>query len=195
MKSKSLIKGRTRAKRELPKYLEEKDALTLLQTPYKAHIDHILMIWTGLHGLRASEIINLRVKDINLEERYLTVRQGKGGKDRIVPLSPELCTELSKYIKIFELSPESRLWDITRQGLYSIVRRYGKLSGIEERRGDPVTPHTLRHTYGVASVNAGIDIRTLQKTMGHSDLSTTAIYLDVTARDVREKYRSNPLQW
>lgn len=188
-------KTRTRAKKTHPKYLTADQAKRLIDTPYKNRPHHRLAIWTGLHGLRASEIINLEARDLDLTRGFIFVREGKGGKDRLVPMTAGYEKEIKEYLELRELQPQDRLFPMTRQGLYQMIKRYGGLSGIEKERGEPVTVHSLRHTYGVQSVLAGVDLRSLQRAMGHSSLEITAIYLEMTAEDLKKAYEKNPLPY
>lgn len=184
-------------RKELPKvYLTAEEAQKLLVAPYKTDPAHRLVIHTGLHGLRATEIINLQVKDVDLEERTICVRQGKGKKDRIVPATPDYCDNIRHYTEQHDLKPVDKLFSIgTRQHLYQIIRRYGKRSGLEEAKGQPITVHSLRHTYAVLSLKSGVNLRSLQMALGHASLDTTAIYLDLLAADLQEDYRNHPLPY
>jgi integrase/recombinase XerD len=133
-------------------------------------------------GLRVSEVVHLRVADIDSARMVVQVRQGKGQKDRLVPLSAVLLAELRAY------------WQRYRPTAYLFPGRYGRdyLHAGALQRGfakrvrplglaKHVTLHTLRHSYATHLLEAGVDVVTLQRLLGHRDLSTTARYLHVQA--------------
>jgi len=132
-------------------------------------------------GLRVSEITNLQAQDIDRERMVIHVRCGKGAKDRYVPLSERLLVELNQYFKAFR--PTSWLFPGRRPGLpltscavQYICRRAGEDAGLAKR----VTPHMLRHTFATHLLEDGEDLRTIQVLLGHSRLSSTAVYLHVS---------------
>jgi predicted RNA-binding protein with TRAM domain len=141
-------------------------------------------------GLRESEVINLQRKDFHFDEELLFIREGKGQKDRVVPLNHAVLKDMAlKYAK--DLQPDDKLFDITRHGVYGLVKRYAKRAEIERN----VHPHQLRHSFAVYSLKSGVDLRSLQKMLGHSRLETTAIYLQLTAGDLLEVTRNHPLPY
>jgi integrase/recombinase XerD len=135
-------------------------------------------------GLRLSEVVSLRVEDIDSRRMALRVRQGKGRKDREVMLSPRLLTVLRLYWQV--VRPGGYLFpgrDPDRPLSHSAVQRACKAalrrSGLTKR----ISPHSLRHSFATHLLEAGADVRTIQILLGHSHLSTTARYTHVsTAR-------------
>jgi integrase/recombinase XerD len=137
-------------------------------------------------GLRINELLQLRVADIDSARMVVVVRQGKGRKDRLMPLSPRLLTELRAYWRqdrpamwLFPgLVPDRPLTDGTFhrwfQGL--VVR-----AGFRKR----VTCHTLRHSFATHLLEAGVDLATLQALLGHSHLRATICYLHVSTRQLK----------
>lgn len=143
-------------------------------------------------GLRVSELVNLKLRDISFEAGYLRV-VGKGSKERIVPVNHRAVEKIKKYIKEFRLLllkrrrseyvfVTGRGLPMTRQRFWQTMRGYGKQLGIE------LSPHTMRHSFATHLLEGGADLRSLQKMLGHSDISTTQIYTKVTMDRVRKVY-------
>jgi integrase/recombinase XerD len=131
-------------------------------------------------GLRLMEVLNLQIQDIDSARMLLHVRQGKGNKDRLVPLSLRLLTELRHYWRVHR-PPQ---WLFCTQGnagqrpvcpatVQRQLQRAVKKAGLRKR----ATMHTLRHSYATHMLEAGVDVMTLQKILGHRQLATTARYL------------------
>jgi site-specific recombinase XerD len=133
-------------------------------------------------GLRASELLHLRVADIDSSRMLLWVRHGKGGKDRAVPLSAKLLEALRAHWQ--RLRPTNWLFPgNTPSGrrslgaLQRVCRRAVRAAGFTKK----VSLHTLRHSYATHLLEAGVDLLTIQRLLGHRDLQTTARYLHLTA--------------
>ena len=129
-------------------------------------------------GLRVSELVNLKVTDIDSQRMVIRVRQAKGSKDRYVMLSPRLLTELREYWKLAKprtwLFPTNR--DPNRQLCRHNVAQTCRQIARRARLTKTVTPHTLRHSFATHMLEAGTDIRTIQVLMGHRSIRTTANY-------------------
>ncbi len=136
-------------------------------------------------GLRVSEAVALHVADIDSERMLLHVHQGKRSKDRVLPLSRVLLEALRLYWKA--IRPE--LWLFPgRYGKHLSVRvvehaslRARRVAGIR----DPLTVHTLRHAFATHLFEAGTDIRTLQRLLGHASIKTTALYTQVSTQQIQ----------
>lgn len=140
-------------------------------------------------GLRASEVVRLRVEDIDSSRMVLCVRQGKGSKDRQVPLSPRLLRELRSYWSMYR--PREWLFPgRTEAGHLSIsmLQRSCKRSVRACRFRKQVSVHTLRHSYATHLLEAGVDLMTLQRLLGHRSVHTTMLYLHVRS----ERLQSTP---
>lgn len=137
-------------------------------------------------GLRVSELISLKSFHLALNEGFLRVVEGKGGKDRIVPLGEEAVYSLQRYLQ--EGRPEllkGRLDDavfitrlgsaMSRQAFWQLVKKYAKQQDIQV----PLSPHVLRHAFATHLLNHGADLRVVQMLLGHADISTTQIYTHV----------------
>lgn len=127
-------------------------------------------------GLRVSEVVGLRRQDVDLENRKISVRNGKGGKDRIIPMSNVLAELLKEYLQTLLEGAKAKIFDLTIKGVEDIVSACAGRAKIRKR----VTPHKLRHSFATHLLENGTDIRYIQKLLGHSNLNTTQIYAQVT---------------
>jgi len=140
-------------------------------------------------GLRVSELVNLKVDDLNISERTGWVRKGKGGKDRMISLSGNLADELSEYIKEKKdyLYVFSRQKPLSTRNIQKIIKGTKVRAGIKKK----VTPHTLRHSFATHLLEGGTDIRMIQTLLGHSSISTTQLYAHVSSAELKKI--KNPL--
>ena len=172
-------------RKKLPITLEPEEAQNLLKQPSKRYPTGlrnkaILSLMLNC-GLRVSEVINLRPGNINLTKGKLRVESGKGNRDRDLAL-PEYLTDLFDSWR--KKRPESNFFFSTLKGkklsikyLQQMVKRYGQKAGINKT----ISPHTLRQTK---------DIETLRRILGHSDISTTTIYITLANIDVENGMKS-----
>ena len=174
--------------KRLPTVLSKEEVLRLFAaTPNMSH--RILLMTAYSAGLRSSELRCLRVEDLDQQRMLICVRQGKGRKDRYVPLSQTLWQALVGYAKLSQ--PKDWLFPGTRPGRYIGSRTVGRIcaqaaqaAGISKH----VSLHTLRHSFATHHLEAGTDVRTIQILLGHAKLATTAIYTHVSD----EKLRATP---
>jgi site-specific recombinase XerD len=131
-------------------------------------------------GLRVSEVLQLKVSDVDSERMVLRIRQGKGQKDRYVPLSASLLELLREYWKrsrpqdwLFPGASPNHPLDTT--GVQKACRR----ALLESHLRKPVTTHSMRHCFATHHLEAGTDLRTIQEYLGHTAITTTSIYLHV----------------
>src|ERR1700722_4537352 len=153
-----------------------------------------LMLQTLLEtGARASELVQLRVEDVSLVERVITIRQGKGGKRREGPARRDLAQLLRLHIGTRRTGPlfASRQegsgatpYVLTRQRVGQIVRAVDVAAGISKR----VYPHLLRHTVATRLLALGMDITDLQRFLGHESIATTRLYAETTAATLQRKF-------
>ncbi len=190
--------------KSLPKKIPTEDALRLLEViinypytndflRYRNHAIFSTFIYTGL---RKSELLNLKVMDVDIENRTIFVRNGKGAKDRILPMSHILAQRLKRYVqernKRNKTCPEffasfNKNKGFADGGLRNLTRELKRVTRIN------FTIHRLRHTFATLMIEGGCDIYSLSKMMGHSDISTTTIYLSTTSEHLRRQMLKHPL--
>jgi site-specific recombinase XerD len=170
--------------RKLPTVLAP-DEVTRLFDAAPNDRDRMLLRTDYALGLRISELVALRLDDIDAARGLVSVRQGKGAKDRLVPLSPRLLEELRGYWRRYRPRPWLFAGDrpgghLSVGGVQRIVRRVVQRAGL----GKAVSLHTLRHSYATHLLEAGCDLLTIQRLLGHKDLKTTARYLHVSSQQL-----------
>jgi integrase/recombinase XerD len=170
----------------LPCVLSPDEVLRLFEAATTRR-DRVLLQTAYACGLRLGELLHLRVTDIDSGRMVIHVRQGKGNKDRLVPLSQRLLDDLRRYWQQYR--PTTWLFPgafadrpLTASNVQRRCQRLVARAGISK----PATPHTLRHSYATHLLEAGVDVVTLQKLLGHRDLSTTAHYLHLTTERLRQ---------
>jgi integrase/recombinase XerD len=138
-------------------------------------------------GLRLKELLGLQVRDIDSDRGVLHIRHGKGQKERLVPVSPRLFEVLREYWR--EYRPATWLFPgakatraLTNSAVQRICRRTARRAGLSK----PVHPHTLRHSFATHLLEAGVDLLSVQALLGHSHFNTTAKYLHVSLRRLRQ---------
>lgn len=134
-------------------------------------------------GARINEAVHIEVADIDGERMLIHIRHGKGGKPRMLPMSPALRDLLREYWR--SERPHGFLFpgDAPGSSLHPTgVQKMFRIARLQARIDKPATVHTLRHSYATHLLEMGVDLRTIQKLLGHSSLSTTAIYTHVTSR-------------
>ncbi len=145
-------------------------------------------------GMRASEVVNLTVNNVDLENGVVACI-GKGDKERIIPLYPTALACVKRYIEegrpfLLRDTAEKTLFlnnlgkPLTRQGIWFLVQYYAHAAGLEAT----VTPHTLRHTFATHLLDGGADLREVQQFLGHASITTTQIYTEVSSQRKREVY-------
>ena len=186
---------RPKVGRDLPDVLSVDEARRLVEAPVELRRpfwrrDAAILETLYSCGLRASEILSLRISDVDLEAGFLRVR-GKGGKERVVPLGSYAAKAIKRYLQ----SAESRI----RKTDTLFVNRYGEpLSDRYLRRlvadyaqsvlGKRVHPHTLRHSFATHLLDAGMDLRFVQELLGHAKVTTTQIYTHISLSRLMEVY-------
>jgi integrase/recombinase XerD len=199
------LAARPRFGRRLPRTLSEVEVRTLIDAPDPATLrglrDRAMLSVAYAAGLRVSELVSLRVSDLDLS-RGLVSALGKGNKRRIVPLGDVALDRLGAYLSARDAGPAAgraravekssplvfrspRGGQLTRQGFWKIVGRYARGVGIRGR----VHPHQLRHSFATHLLAGGADLRSVQAMLGHSSVATTEIYTHVTRDQVRNAHR------
>jgi len=180
-----------RKSKRLPKALTMNEAKILVESP-KSIRDKAIMELLYATGIRASELISLTMNDVNLDVGFIKCF-GKGGKERIVPMGAAAVSAVREYIDSSRPKMESNIIfldknkkQLTRQGLWFIVKKYVKSSGVRAS----ASTHTLRHSFATHLLEKGADLRSVQEMLGHSDISTTQIYTSVSRERLKRIYRS-----
>jgi integrase/recombinase XerD len=155
------------------------------QLPVILSVEEVSRFLFAVPSLRVSEVVRLKIADIDSGRMLIRVEQGKGGRDRYIMLSPQLLVVLRAYWQearpthwLFPGQDESRPLDA------SVLQWACRNARAAAKLGKPVTVHTLRHSFATHLLEAGTDIRTIQALLGHRDLSTTARYTQVAATTI-----------
>lgn len=176
-----------------PKWLDEKEQLALLRVIRKSENQRDLAIIQTLRrtGLRVSELVDLRLDDITMEERSgnVRVREGKGTKARQIPLSKDARQALSEYLEKRRDCKEAKIFlgqrgPLTEKGIWDIVKKYAYQARLEN-----VTTHTLRHTFGKNLVNVGTPLDQVATLLGHDSIETVRIYITPSEKDLEKAVR------
>ena len=188
--------ARLKEGKPLPRFLNEQEYRQLEEsvlghTAIGTRNDYLDRAWFYLlahQGLRVSELCDLRVVDLDLEGQRLVVRQGKGKRDRVVPLSATTVAVVRDYLAVRGTVQSDHLLLFRQQKIkvtlvQTRLRRYGRAVGVE------ASPHRLRHTLATRLLNSGVDIVSIQRLLGHEKLATTQIYARVYDRTVEQNFR------
>ncbi|HET7274329.1 MAG TPA: site-specific tyrosine recombinase XerD [Longimicrobiaceae bacterium] len=186
--------------RTLPEVLSVDEIERLLESPDLSHPlawrDRAMLEFAYASGVRVSELVGLRLRDLALDDEFATV-YGKGNKERLVPIGRRAVGAISIYLRetrpaLEKGSGEGRVFlnargrPLTRMGVWKILRGHVQTAGIEK----PVSPHTLRHSFATHLLEGGADLVAVQEMLGHADISTTQIYTHVDRRYLAEVHRT-----
>lgn len=183
IEDKHIVLPQIEGSKKLPVVLSQTEIKTLIQTPKLLKHRLVLSLLYDC-GLRRFELLNIELQDLDFDRKKLHIRQGKGRKDRYVPLGDLLIKGLRKYIKLespikWLFMGKDRLGNRTqfsKGGVQWIVRSSRKASGIAKH----ITTHTLRHSYATHLLEMGLDIVSLKEALGHSCIETTMLYLHIS---------------
>ncbi len=176
----------------LPKVVSVKEIDEMLHNNLTP-LEHVIMELLYSCGLRVSELVNLKINDIDLSSKYVRCF-GKGSKERIIPIGEQAKSVVKEFlptrdflIKKFNLATKNLLIKdnghfVTRQDIYSFIHNQGKL--IHKN----ISPHTLRHSFATHLLENGADLRVVQELLGHSDVSTTQLYTHISKKRLKEVY-------
>lgn len=182
----------------LPKTLEIDQVLKLLENIKPSTSENIRnrLIFEFLYGtgVRISELVNIDLSDIDLDNKIIKIRFGKGSKQRLVPLGKTLEKFIESYLTrvrnslIKNTKEQSLLLNnqgkrLSRQSIWSIVHKIA-----QENELSDLTPHTLRHAFATHLLEGGADVRVVQELLGHSSVNTTQIYTHVTVEKLKEVF-------
>jgi len=174
----------------LPKTLSEAHVEALMASPDVTTVrglrDRAMLEILYATGLRVSELVDLNVLDVDLNQGVVRVVMGKGGKDRLVPLGAEAAHWVDRYMRSARnelagaktsdaLFLTARAHAMSRQAFWQLIKKYAVIAGIRV----PLSPHVVRHAFATHLLNHGADLRVVQMLLGHADISTTQIYTHV----------------
>ncbi|MDY4429167.1 MAG: site-specific tyrosine recombinase XerD [Lachnospiraceae bacterium] len=188
--------------KKIPEILTTDEVFALLEQPSgdspKEIRDKAMLELLYATGIRVSELINLEASDVNLKTSSILCRDGS--KSRTIPYGKKAKDALTRYLEgareaIVDNKESTILFancsgqKMSRQGFWKLIKHYAKKAGIES----DITPHTLRHSFAAHLVENGADLRSVQEMLGHSDISTTQIYANMSHSHIREVYnRAHP---
>jgi integrase/recombinase XerD len=181
----------------LPRFLKVKEVERLLNQPGDDDIrgirDKAMLELLYAAGLRVSELVKLKLKDINLDDSFL-ICCGKGGKERVVPMGNLASSAIKKYLKEARWQYVKKHNDFvfltlrggcfTRQGFWKLLKGYALKAGLDKK----ISPHMLRHSFATHMLERGADLRSIQLMLGHSQITTTQIYTQVSRKRLRQAY-------
>lgn len=185
-------------KKSLPNILTEEEVLKLLDiklTDNFSYRNKAMLELMYASGLRVSELVNLKLQDIDLNQDIIRTF-GKGSKERVIPIGDYAKEYLEKYIYEYRgsmLKKEASEYlflnnhgkKMTRQGFFKIIKKIAQEKGINKE----LSPHTIRHSFASHLLKYGADLRTIQELLGHSDISTTQIYTHITNEQLKKNYK------
>ena len=155
---------------------EDEFAKLLTSTKQMKHKVAFLLAWGS--GLRISEVLKLKKEDVSLDDKQIRINEGKGKKDRIVPIPRGFKERHLEFIP----------FDFKDRSLQKTFRLYAEKSGLKAKK-PTIHFHSLRHGFATQCLRKGIGLRSIQMMLGHSDLSTTAIYLQLAPEEVLNEYQ------
>ena len=170
--------------KKLPVAIDEEEFIKLVKEAKSEKQKLAFLLGFGA-GMRVSEIVKLESKDVDLKERKIFIHLGKGGKDRVVPL-PKGFKE--KHLELLPIGKKTGIHKgIQRRGLAKAFKEAAKASGLLESKPDAHF-HSLRHGFASQAVKNGIPIHFVRTLMGHSNISTTNVYLELNPTEALKSY-------
>jgi integrase/recombinase XerD len=186
-----------KAERKMPKVLTLAEVDRLLGQPdteaETGKRDRAMLELLYASGIRVTEMVSLNIDDVNIDIGYIRCKNERS-KDRIIPIGKMAKEAVSEYIDKARLGLIKTHTDalfvnyygkrLTRQGFWKIVKRYTQMAEIDK----PITPHTLRHSFATHLIQNGADLKSVQEMLGHSDISTTQMYIELSRTRIQEVY-------
>lgn len=188
-----------RVEKKLPSILTGKEVELLLEQPdvndLKGCRDKAMLEVLYATGMRVSELLALNILDVNVGAGIVRCRNSAGGKERMVPMYPAAAAVLGEYItrvreQLLADPDEIALFvnmngeRMSRQGFWKLVKHYQVMAKIDR----DITPHTLRHSFAAHLLENGADLKSIQEMLGHADISSTQVYVQVVNSKLRDVY-------
>ncbi|MFH1655126.1 MAG: site-specific tyrosine recombinase XerD [Candidatus Omnitrophota bacterium] len=191
--------------RRIPEVLSTQEVKSIIDVIYPRNWqgirDRAILELMYASGMRVSELVNLKVSDLNLDIGFVRCL-GKGQKERIIPIGKSAIIASRRYLdktrgKLAKKDASSFLFlsrlgkRISRQSIWKIVKKYGRIAKIKKK----IKPHTLRHSFATHLLERGADLRSVQEMLGHSDISTTQIYTHVNKdrlKSIHKQFHPRP---
>ena len=185
-----------KSEKKLPDILTNEEVELLLAQPKcidtKGYRDKAMLELLYATGIRVTELIDLNVSDINLDEGVIKC---SGKKERYIPIYPKAVLALRDYLNLVrpqminEQDEEALFVNVqgermSRQGFWKIIKHYSQKAGIEK----DITPHTLRHSFAAHLLENGADIQSIQEMLGHSDIASTQVYSNLLKKQIQDSY-------
>lgn len=195
----TLLVVRPKQPQTLPKLLSEHDTHNLIMatytTPHKDQLRRIVFIeLLYATGIRISELLNIKINDIDWHEDCILIT-GKGNKQRLVPFTNSARTALQNYIKTLKLSNTAWLFPsqsagkpLSRQRFFQLIKEMASDAGLDPTN---ISPHVIRHAFATHLLNNGANLMSIQKLLGHANISTTEIYTHVMTNKLKEAVTNN----
>ncbi len=184
--------------KKLPIVLTEAEITALIQciptNKYSGKRDAAILELMYATGIRVSELVDLTLEQYYEDEMFIRVI-GKGNKERLIPFGNYAKNAVNEYLQERKLKNKvnnsflflsNQNKKISRQSIWKMIKKYAKMAGINQE----ITPHTIRHTFATHLLNNGVDLRVIQELLGHSDISTTQIYVHIAYKDVIKQYNA-----
>ena len=186
-----------KVEKKTPEILSVQEVTRLLEQPDKntpkGLRDSAMLELLYATGMRVSELIHLELDDVNLRLSYVTCHEGT--RERVIPIGKVSRDVLELYLResrpVFVKSSDEKMLltncsgtAMSRQGFWKVLKSYADEAGVSH----DITPHTLRHSFAVHMLQNGADVRSVQEMLGHSDISTTQVYLNMNMVRMRDVY-------
>ncbi|HLW72721.1 MAG TPA: tyrosine recombinase [Candidatus Babeliales bacterium] len=190
--------------KKLPTYLTQEEVARVLtcseQDRSALGVRNSIMVYILYgSGMRVSELVNIRISDIHFDTRFISI-EGKGGRQRMIPLPQSVMTLLSNYLQshvgssasdalknavyLFPICYGKKIKPISRQSCWIILKKICEQAGIKRA----ISPHQLRHSFATHMLEKGVDLRSLQVLLGHGEITTVEVYTHVETSQLRKIY-------
>ena len=177
--------------KSLPKTISVEETMELLKAPKNIR-DQTALFLLYSTGMRVSELSNLNVDHLDLDNRMIRIVGGKGNKDRLIPLPEVVIPIVKEYLANRRSDITSSALILNRSGqrlstrsIQRLVKKYKEQLNLQDKK---ITPHTLRHAFATHLLSNSVDIRVIQELLGHASLSTTQLYTHVSVEHLRKSY-------